>query len=104
FSARSQKIGTSSALPRAISMEGVTTRAAALRVRVIDHEPPPLQAIDEINGRARQVRHAHTVDDDLEAGRLTGHTAGLVRTADVSPVTHQTPSHSRCRHPSSVQT
>jgi hypothetical protein len=62
FSAHSHKMGTSSASPRDISVEGVTTGAATLSVRVADHKPLFLQAVHEIDARTNQIRHALMVN------------------------------------------
>src|SRR3954469_19248162 len=54
------------------SVERVAARAGAARVRVVDREALLLDGVDEVDGRATEVRAAHAVDDDLDAAVLVG--------------------------------
>src|SRR3954451_13019703 len=54
------------------SVEGVAAGAGAARVRVVDREALLLDGVDEVDGRAAEVRDAHPVDDDLHATELEG--------------------------------
>src|SRR3954454_15907689 len=47
--------------------ERVAAGAGAGRVRVVDREALLLDRVDEVDGRAAQVRGAHAVGDDLDA-------------------------------------
>src|SRR5688500_17907935 len=49
------------------SVERVTACAAAFGVGVVDREPLLLDGVFEVDRRPIEVRHAHLVDDDLDA-------------------------------------
>jgi hypothetical protein len=51
-------------------VEGVTARAGALGVGVVDGEALLVDAVDEVDRRAGEVRHAHPVHHDLDAAEL----------------------------------
>src|SRR5487761_1105847 len=52
------------------SVEGVSAGARTPGVRVVDREALLLDRVDEVDGRAGQVRGAHLVGDDLDAAEL----------------------------------
>src|SRR6516165_9172793 len=52
------------------SVEGVAASAGTRGVRVVDSETLLLDRVDEIDGRAHQVRGAHLVRHDLHAAEL----------------------------------
>ena len=66
-------------LRRLGDLEAVPAAAGARDVRVLDLEPGLLEALDEVDRRALQVRRAERVDDDLDAVELELVVAGLAR-------------------------
>ena len=52
------------------SVERVAAGAGALRVGVVDREALRVDAVDEVDRGAGQVRRAHPVDDDLDAAEV----------------------------------
>src|SRR4051794_13855901 len=53
-----------------LHLEGVPAAARRADVRVVDLEAGLLEAVDEVDGRALQVRRAERVDDDGDAVHL----------------------------------
>jgi len=53
------------------SVEGLSASAASGGVGIVNGEALLLDAVGEVDGGTRQVGHAHTVDDDLDAVHLT---------------------------------
>ena len=56
-------------------MERVAAGARAGGVRVVDREALLLDGVDEVDGRAAQVRGAHPVGDDGNAAEVLHHVA-----------------------------
>ena len=57
------------------SVEGISTRARARGVRVVDREALLLDRVFEVNGSALEVGNAHLVDDHLDPVEVTSHVA-----------------------------
>src|SRR4051794_9831934 len=53
-----------------LDLEGVAAAARGAHVRVVDLEPGLLEAVQEVDRRALQVRRAPGVDDDRHAVQL----------------------------------
>ena len=73
FSARGRSRSRSRGVFGRLALGDLEARAAAARgddVRVVDLEPGLLQAFEEVDRRALQVRRAERVDDDLDAVEL----------------------------------
>src|SRR3954470_19902153 len=64
--------GSTLASRAGVLVERVAAGAGAARVRVVDREALLLDGVDEVDGRATQVRAAHAVDDHLDAAVLVG--------------------------------
>ena len=57
------------------AVEGLTAGAGVLGVGVIDREALTLNRVSEVDRGTAQVRHAHAVDDDLDAVERTNRVA-----------------------------
>src|SRR5215469_2341874 len=57
------------------SVERVAAGARTRRVRVVDREALLLDRVDEVDGRAHEVRRAHLVGDDPDAAELADNVA-----------------------------
>src|SRR3954467_4508082 len=64
--------GSTLASRAGVLVERVAAGAGAARVGVVDREALLLDGVDEVDGRAAQVRAAHPVDDHLDATELVG--------------------------------
>src|SRR5688500_19355720 len=69
-----------------LDLERVAAAARGRRVRVVDLEPGLLDAVDEVDRRAREIRSAELVDDDLHAVLLELEVTLLDAPVEAEPV------------------